>query len=120
HSTSAALFESIAASLGADPNKRIGERTLREILLHDVSLSTGPDSLFQLFSYLTGGERRVKAKALAAGEDPDGDVALRDVLAPLEKFWGVRPDPEAFVEALEPLQPRLYSISSSQKSNPAR
>ena len=119
-SNDAALVETICAILGADPNKRIGERTLREILLHDVSLSPGPDSLFQLFSYLTGGERRVKAKALAAGEDPDGDAATLDVLATLEKFWGVRPDPEAFVEALEPLQPRLYSISSSQKSNPAR
>src|SRR4029079_15555174 len=109
HSTSAALFESIAASLGADPNKRIGERTLREILLHDVSLSPGPDSLFQLFSYLTGGERRVKAKALAAGEDPDADAATLDVLATLEKFWGVRPDPEAFVQALEPPQPPRHS-----------
>jgi len=119
-SNDAALVETICAILGADPNKRIGERTLREILLHDVSLSPGPDSLFQLFSYLTGGDRRAKAKALAAGEDPDGDAATLDVLATLEKFWGVRPDPEAFVEALEPLQPRLYSISSSQKSNPAR
>jgi sulfite reductase (NADPH) flavoprotein alpha-component len=27
----------------------------------------------------------------------------------------VRPDPEAFIEALDPLQPRLYSISSSPK-----
>ena len=119
-SNDAALVETICAILGADPNKRIGEHTLREILLHDVSLSPGPDSLFQLFSYLTGGDRRAKAKALAAGEDPDGDAATLDVLATLEKFWGVRPDPEAFVEALEPLQPRLYSISSSQKSNPAR
>ena len=32
----------------------------------------------------------------------------------------LQPDPEAFVEALEPMQPRLYSISSSLKSNPGR
>ena len=38
----------------------------------------------------------------------------------MEKFAGVRPDPEAFIEALDPLQPRLYSISSSPKSNPGR
>ncbi|HVT56694.1 MAG TPA: sulfite reductase subunit alpha [Xanthobacteraceae bacterium] len=115
-----ALVEAIIAILGADPSRKIGECTLREILLRDVSLSPAPDSLFQLLSYLTGGERRAKAKALAAGEDPDGDAATLDVLATLEKFWGVRPDPEAFIEALEPLQPRLYSISSSQKSNPGR
>jgi sulfite reductase (NADPH) flavoprotein alpha-component len=114
------LVGTICAVLGADPQKRIGGRTLYDILLRDVSLSPAPDNLFQLFSYLTGGERRAKAKALAAGEDPDGDAATLDVLATLEKFWGVRPDPEAFIEALEPLQPRLYSISSSPRPNPRR
>jgi sulfite reductase (NADPH) flavoprotein alpha-component len=93
---------------------------LREVLIDDVSLGLAPDTLFQLFSYIAGGERRRKAKALAAGDDPDGDAASLDVLAALEKFNGVRPDPEAFVEALDPLQPRLYSISSSPKVDPAR
>ena len=41
------------------------------------------------------------------------------MLAALEKFPGVRPDPEAFIEALDPLQPRL-SISSSPKTQPGR
>jgi sulfite reductase (NADPH) flavoprotein alpha-component len=76
--------------------------------------------LFQLFSYITGGERRKKAQALSAGEDPDGDAASLDVLAAIEKFSGVRPDPEAFIEALDPLQPRLYSISSSPKVHKGR
>ncbi|MET0276756.1 MAG: sulfite reductase subunit alpha, partial [Pseudorhodoplanes sp.] len=93
---------------------------LRELLIEDLALSPAPDSLFQLFSYITGGERRQKAKALASGEDPDGDAATLDVLATLEKFKGVRPDPEAFVEALEPLQPRLYSISSSPQVEAGR
>ena len=39
-------------------------------------------------------------------------------MAVLQKFSGVRPHPEAFVEALEPLQPRLYSISSSHNATP--
>jgi sulfite reductase (NADPH) flavoprotein alpha-component len=76
--------------------------------------------LFQLISYITGGERRQKAKALAAGEDPDGDAATLDVLAAVAKFPGIRPDPEAFVECLEGLQPRLYSISSSPRINASR
>ena len=42
------------------------------------------------------------------------------MLAVLQKFAGVRPHPEAFVDALEPLQPRLYSISSSPKATPGR
>jgi sulfite reductase (NADPH) flavoprotein alpha-component len=76
--------------------------------------------LFQLISYLVGGERRAKAKLLAAGEDPDGDAESLDVLAALEKFPGVRPDPEAFIESLDPLQPRLYSISSSPRVEATR
>jgi sulfite reductase (NADPH) flavoprotein alpha-component len=113
------LVERVMAALGASPDFSIGGRTLRQALTDQVSLSPAPDQLFQLLSYITGGERRQKAKALASGEDPDGDAATLDVLAALEKF-GVRPDPEAFVEALEPLQPRLYSISSSCNATPGR
>ena len=51
---------------------------------------------------------------------PDGDAATLDVLAALHKFPGIRPDPEAFIEALDPLQPRVYSISSSHQCNPGR
>ena len=56
------------------------------MLIDGVSLSPAPDMLFQLISYLTGGERRQKAKALAAGEDPDGDAATLDVLAALAEI----------------------------------
>ena len=90
------------------------------MLTDSVSLSPAPDMLFQLISYLTGGERKKKAQALAAGQDPDGDAATLDVLAALQKFPGIRPDPEAFIEALDVLQPRVYSISSSLKLNPGR
>ena len=114
------LAEAILKALDAPPDFPIGGRTLREVLIGDVSLSPAPDMLFQLISYITGGERRQKAKALASGEDPDGDAATLDVLAAIEKFKGIRPDPEAFIESLDPLQPRLYSISSSPKVDPAR
>jgi sulfite reductase (NADPH) flavoprotein alpha-component len=115
-----ALVEAVIKALDAPADFPIGGRTLREVLTDGVSLSPAPDMLFQLYSYLTGGARRQKAKALAAGEDPDGDAATLDVLAAIEKFPGIRPDPEAFVEALDPLQPRLYSISSSPKVSPGR
>jgi sulfite reductase (NADPH) flavoprotein alpha-component len=114
------LVEAILKALGAPADFPIGGRTLREVLTDGVSLSPAPDMLFQLYSYVTGGERRQKAKALGSGEDPDGDAATIDVLAAIEKFKGVRPDPEALVEALDPLQPRLYSISSSLKAHPGR
>ncbi len=115
-----ALVREILATLWVDPERQREGRSLADILAKDCSLSPAPDSLFQLFSYLSGGARRQKAKALAAGEDPDGDAATLDVLAALHKFQGIRPDFEAFIEALEPLQPRLYSISSSAKKTPGK
>jgi sulfite reductase (NADPH) flavoprotein alpha-component len=115
-----ALIDAVIAALEAPPDFPIGGRPLRDVLRDGVSLAPAPDMLFQLISYLTGGERRQKAKALAAGGDPDGDAQTLDVLAALEKFPGVRPDPEAFVEALDPLQPRLYSIASSPRVDPDR
>jgi sulfite reductase (NADPH) flavoprotein alpha-component len=113
-----ALVDAILAALDMPADFKIGERTFREVLGDGVSLSPAPDMLFQLISYLTGGERRKKAQALADGKDPDGDAATLDVLAALYKFPGIRPDPEAFIEALDVLQPRVYSISSSIKTNP--
>jgi sulfite reductase (NADPH) flavoprotein alpha-component len=115
-----ALADAVIAALHAPADFPIGGRTLREVLIEGVSLGAAPDMLFQLYSYITGGKRRQKAKALAAGEDPDGDAADLDVLAAIQKFPGVRPDPEAFVEALDPLQPRLYSIASSPKVDRTR
>ena len=115
-----ALVEAVIKALDAPADFPIGGRTLRDVLTDGVSLAPAPDMLFQLYSYLTGGARRQKAKALAAGEDPDGDASTLDVLAAIEKFPGIRPDPEAFIEALDPLQPRLYSISSSPTTNPGR
>jgi sulfite reductase (NADPH) flavoprotein alpha-component len=115
-----ALVDAVIAALGAPPEFPIGGKPLRDVLLRDASLSPAPDMLFQLYSYIAGGERRKKARALSTGEDPDGDATSLDVLAAIEKFPGVRPDPEAFIESLDPLQPRLYSISSSPKANPGR
>ena len=112
--------DQIIALLGASHTTEVRGKTLRELLRDDVSLAPAPDTLFELISFITGGAQREKARALAQGEDPDGDAATLDVMAALQKFSGVRPHPEAFVEALEPLQPRLYSISSSHNATPGK
>ena len=114
------LVDQIIALIGASHTIQVRNKTLREVLIEDVSLSPAPDSLFELFSYLTGGKQRERARALAQGGDPDGDAATLDVMAVLQKFSNVRPHPESFVEALEPLQPRLYSISSSHTATPGK
>ena len=100
------LVDAVIAAIGAPRDFPIGDKTLVEFLTSDASLGMAPDALFELVSYITG------------GEDPDGDVGTLDVLGVLEKFPNLRPDPEAFVEALDPLQPRLYSISSSHNATP--
>jgi sulfite reductase (NADPH) flavoprotein alpha-component len=114
------LVNAVLAAIDAAPDFPIGDRTLRDELTDGVSLSPAPDMLFELISHMTGGERKQKAKKLASGQDPDGDATILDVLAALHKFSRIRPDPEAFIESLDPLQPRLYSISSSLKTTPAR
>jgi sulfite reductase (NADPH) flavoprotein alpha-component len=115
-----ALVDAVIAAIRAPADFPIMDRPLREVLMSDVALGSAPDALFELISYITGGERRQTAKALAKGEDPDGDAAHLDVLGAFEKFAGVHPDPEALVECLDPLQPRLYSISSSPRAVPNR
>ena len=114
------LVDQIIALLGVSHTTKVNGKTLRDCLMSNVSLSPAPDSLFELFSFISGGATREKARALAQGEDPDGDAATLDAMAVLQKFSGVRPHPEAFVEALEPLQPRLYSISSSHNATPGK
>jgi sulfite reductase (NADPH) flavoprotein alpha-component len=115
-----ALADAIIAAIDVPADFPIAGDAFRDVLIDRTSLGAAPDALFQFISYLTGGERRQKARALAKGDDPDGDAAHLDVLAALQKFPGIRPDPEALIEVLEPLQPRLYSISSSSKTNPGR
>ena len=113
-----ALADAVLSAMRAPADFPVGGKTFRQALIEDYALGLAPDALFELFGYICGGERRRKAKLLAKGEDPDSDAAMLDVLAALEKFGPVHPDPEAFLECLEPLQPRLYSISSSPLATP--
>jgi sulfite reductase (NADPH) flavoprotein alpha-component len=115
-----ALAEAVRAALRVPPDFPVGGKPIGDALIEDYSLGLAPDMLFELMSYLVGGERRQKAKALAKGEDPDGDAATLDVLGVLEKFAPVHPDPEAFAECLEPLQPRLYSVASCPLTTPGQ
>ncbi|TDR85499.1 sulfite reductase subunit alpha [Enterovirga rhinocerotis] len=119
-SNASLVVDAVIAQLGARPERMIGEKPLRLALMEDYDLGPAPDALFTLISQVTGGDTRKTARALAAGEDPHGDLAALDVLGALHKFPMARPDAEAFLEALEPLQPRLYSISSSPKADPGR
>ena len=112
------LADAVLAAMRAPPDFSIGGKALRQALVEDYALGPAPDALFELIGFLAGGDRRRKAKLLAKGEDPDGDAVSFDVLAALKRLGPIHPDPEAFLECLEPLQPRLYSISSSPLATP--
>jgi sulfite reductase (NADPH) flavoprotein alpha-component len=112
------LVDAVLAAMKAPGDFPVGGATFREALTNDYALGLAPDMLFEFASYMVGGVRRQKLKALAKGGDPDGDAATYDVLKVLQVFGPMHPDPEAFLECLEPLQPRLYSISSSPLASP--
>ena len=70
-----ALVDAVIAALGAPPDFPIGGPHAARCADRRRLARHAPDMLFQLFSYITGGERRQKAQALASGDDPDGDAA---------------------------------------------
>ena len=49
--TISALVDQIIALLGASHTTKVSGKTLREVLIDDVSLAPAPDSLFELISY---------------------------------------------------------------------
>ena len=61
---------------------RSAARTLREVLIDGVSLAPAPDMLFQLFSYITGGERRQKAQGAGGGRGPRRRRRRRSTCSP--------------------------------------
>ena len=85
-----ALVEAVIMALDAPPDFPIGGRTLCEVLTDGVSLAPAPDMLFQLYSYLTGGARRVIAQSIAFAYAPgprgtvhiESDPLLPDAQAP--------------------------------------
>ena len=112
------LADAVLAAMRAPADFPVGGKTFRQALIEDYALGPAPDALLELIGYVASGAKRKKAKLLAAGNDPDGDAATFDVLHALQALGPIHPDPEAFLECLEPLQPRLYSISSSPLTTP--
>ncbi len=77
-----------------------------------------PDALFALLGIGCARTRRKSSRLgkMAEGEGADG----YDVLSTFHAFPHLAPPIYRLIEALEPLQPRLYSISSSPRANPGR
>jgi sulfite reductase (NADPH) flavoprotein alpha-component len=119
------LAGAVAARLGVAPETEVAHdgtsRPLGEWLSAKLSLGAVPDALFELLAAREPSpDAKAKLARLAAGEDPDDDFANLDVLAALEAFPSAVPPAAELVGALQPLQPRLYSISSALAADPGK
>lgn len=114
------LAQAIIGKVGADPEVSVesihgGETTLAKALEHERCLKEVTDELLELMKSGTTDSAIIeKLTELADAEELDN----MDVLDVLEDFPAVTLEPKAFVATLSPLQPRLYSIASSQKQFP--
>jgi sulfite reductase (NADPH) flavoprotein alpha-component len=92
---------------------KLGEakRTLREALIEDMELTQSYPGFVEKFGVATGNEALAKL-----AEDK---AALRDYIAERQIYDVIREHaapiaPQALIDALRKVQPRLYSIASSQ------
>jgi sulfite reductase (NADPH) flavoprotein alpha-component len=111
------LITTLNASGAEDVSSPGGETvSLYEALHKHYSLGKPTDLMFELLINTASSPdeasdlKEILAKdAVAQGEE---------ILDLLRQFPSARPDPAQFVNALNPLQPRLYSIASSLKAHP--
>lgn len=111
------VLDQLAAS-GDEPVTFGGrERPLRSVLATEVTLARVSPTLFELLAAAaTDLQEKAQLNQIAAA---DGELLTgADVCEVLERFPSARPKLTDLVGALAPLQPRLYSISSSQRKHP--
>ncbi len=116
------LVDAVLARLGLGGDEQVASAdgaplSLREALSTSFILTEPSKQLLQAVA-----DREPAAAKLAGLLDPAAKAALeeylwgRDVLDVLEEFPSVTFHAEEFVKVLRKLQPRLYSIASSQKA----
>ncbi|QOV89560.1 sulfite reductase subunit alpha [Humisphaera borealis] len=111
------VLEALDASGAEEVIDPDGNRvSIYEALLKSYSLGKPTDLMFELLiNTAADAEQASQLKQMLADDSlPEGD----DVLDLLRQFPSAKPEPYEFVTALNPLQPRLYSISSSLKAHP--
>jgi len=111
------VLEALDASGAEEVVDADGHRvSFYEALLKSYSLGKPTDLMFELLiNSATDSEQASRLKQILADDSlPEGD----EVLDLLQNFPSAKPEPYEFVTALNPLQPRLYSISSSLKAHP--
>jgi sulfite reductase (NADPH) flavoprotein alpha-component len=119
------LVRDVVAAFGAKGTEEVkiadDKFVLSEALLKKCDIvQASPDLLELLTTSAKNAEESAALKALSEnGTLPKGFDKDPHVIDLLTHFPSARPSIEAFVTALSPLRPRLYSISSSPKAHPA-
>jgi sulfite reductase (NADPH) flavoprotein alpha-component len=92
--------------------------TLRDALLRHYGITQPPSRLVRLLAESASDPAHADAiKAMLVEEGPSVPDGT-EIVDLLNQFPSARPRLDAFVAALRPLRPRLYSISSSPKAYP--
>lgn len=117
------LVEEILDALGATgeepvvtPESRIVPMRVALTLAYDITRPS--ESFLTLLAESAGDEEEARKLAELADEDASDWLKGRDVLDVLRAFRSFHAAPDEMVAALSALQPRLYSIASSQKAFP--
>jgi sulfite reductase (NADPH) flavoprotein alpha-component len=92
--------------------------TLRNVLVTECNLAKANERLVQLLAQIAADPQEAERLQALAAEDDGALVAAADVVDLLQICRPTRLPPQELLTALAPLQPRLYSISSSLAAHP--
>jgi sulfite reductase (NADPH) flavoprotein alpha-component len=117
------LVETILRAMGARGDELVATpdgRTIYsyEALLRDYTITKINDRFASLLADSATDPSEGSTLRALLDNDPAGVLEWWDLLDLLEQFPSARPPVPVMVPALSPLQPRLYSISSSLKAHP--
>jgi sulfite reductase (NADPH) flavoprotein alpha-component len=112
-----ALMEATGEEPVVTPESRIVPARIALAFAYDI-MKPSEGFLSMMADFAGDDDERELLCALAEGEDDwiDG----RDVIDVLERFQSARPPVSELIASLATLQPRLYSIASSQKAYPTQ
>ncbi|MFA9479583.1 sulfite reductase subunit alpha [Phycisphaerales bacterium AB-hyl4] len=92
--------------------------TFREALIEWCDIDNPSDELYELLASHASSDEAKLLKQASEGLAVDGLVDEARVIDVMARFRSARPSPVKLVEALDRLQPRLYSIASSPRRYP--
>lgn len=100
------------------PEDRIVPARIALRLAYDITRPS--DALLSLLLDFANDESERDALRALCDGDEAGWLDGRDIMDVLERFPSARPPLDELAASLTPLQPRLYSIASSQKAHPTQ